>query len=494
VTDTAGGAGAAGRPGAPGGRPAGGQRRGSGGAPPRLCARPPPANRRPPQWWQRQPACCARGPQPGAREPHRPARSGLLSPEQTFFLRENLKLKLLNARLGLLARQTESARADLAAAAAALSSISTPRRAAPRPRPRLLQQVQAQLKVRRICPAWTKPWPRWPQPGRRGASHARRTLVPGPVWRGRGHCTVCRQQPGHGHAVLAALPGRPVAQPGAAAAGGRLRVVARGAARAGSPVGDAAAGPALARPAERAGHARCHAGCLAQLLAGRFLRSASRRWRRWRRKNAGRAGEDAPPMARRSGRWRICWRPRAPRPCRTAPPATSICARPWSRPPRPGVDRSAQQETHEGALLRAARWALDDRDPPAAVQLAGSRCPRAPPAARWRCASSSRRHARRARPPTRWTPRACWPSTGLSRPWRRKASCGAWPWTCSTAPTIRPSCSAPGTRWSRPSAHARAGHPRGPAPGRAGGDATWHVPGCCRCGSSMGQPWATARA
>jgi uroporphyrin-3 C-methyltransferase len=30
----------------------------------------------------------------------------LLSPEQTFFLRENLKLKLLNARLGLLARQT----------------------------------------------------------------------------------------------------------------------------------------------------------------------------------------------------------------------------------------------------------------------------------------------------------------------------------------------------------------------------------------------------
>ena len=37
--------------------------------------------------------------------------AALLSPEQSFFVRENLKLKLLNARLGLLARQLESARA-----------------------------------------------------------------------------------------------------------------------------------------------------------------------------------------------------------------------------------------------------------------------------------------------------------------------------------------------------------------------------------------------
>ena len=40
--------------------------------------------------------------------------AALLSPEQGFFLRENLKLKLLNARLGLLARQKDAARADLA--------------------------------------------------------------------------------------------------------------------------------------------------------------------------------------------------------------------------------------------------------------------------------------------------------------------------------------------------------------------------------------------
>jgi len=39
----------------------------------------------------------------------------LLAPEQAFFLRENLKLKVLNARLGLLSRQLPTARADLGA-------------------------------------------------------------------------------------------------------------------------------------------------------------------------------------------------------------------------------------------------------------------------------------------------------------------------------------------------------------------------------------------
>jgi uroporphyrin-3 C-methyltransferase len=46
--------------------------------------------------------------------------AALLAPEQAYFLRENLKLKLLNARLGLLARQPESAVADLISAEAAL--------------------------------------------------------------------------------------------------------------------------------------------------------------------------------------------------------------------------------------------------------------------------------------------------------------------------------------------------------------------------------------
>jgi len=44
----------------------------------------------------------------------------LITPDQTFFLRENLKLRLLNARLALLSRQTASAVADLQVAQAAL--------------------------------------------------------------------------------------------------------------------------------------------------------------------------------------------------------------------------------------------------------------------------------------------------------------------------------------------------------------------------------------
>ena len=72
--------------------------------------------------------------------------AALLAPEQAFFLRENTKLKLLNARLALLSRQSEVARSDLAGVQAALqryfdaSSRKTQAAAA------LLQQVQASLK------------------------------------------------------------------------------------------------------------------------------------------------------------------------------------------------------------------------------------------------------------------------------------------------------------------------------------------------------------
>ena len=45
----------------------------------------------------------------------------LLAPEQAFFLRENLKLRLLNARLGLLARQMEAVQDDLKNIDAALA-------------------------------------------------------------------------------------------------------------------------------------------------------------------------------------------------------------------------------------------------------------------------------------------------------------------------------------------------------------------------------------
>lgn len=72
--------------------------------------------------------------------------AALLSPEQVFFLRENLKLKILNARLGLLARQPDSARADLATAAASLSRYFDNTARKTQTALALLQQVQGQMK------------------------------------------------------------------------------------------------------------------------------------------------------------------------------------------------------------------------------------------------------------------------------------------------------------------------------------------------------------
>ena len=71
----------------------------------------------------------------------------LLAPEQAFFLRENLKLKLLNARLGLLSRQTESARSDVAGAAAALRKYFDPAARRTQVAMALVQQVQSQLRA-----------------------------------------------------------------------------------------------------------------------------------------------------------------------------------------------------------------------------------------------------------------------------------------------------------------------------------------------------------
>lgn len=72
--------------------------------------------------------------------------AALLAPEQAFFLRENLKLKLLNARLSLLARQHGSARADLAAAALALGKYFDPASARTQAVANQLQQIQAQVR------------------------------------------------------------------------------------------------------------------------------------------------------------------------------------------------------------------------------------------------------------------------------------------------------------------------------------------------------------
>jgi uroporphyrin-3 C-methyltransferase len=71
----------------------------------------------------------------------------LLAPDQAFFLRENLKLRLLNARLALLSRQTDSARADVTAAAAALRSYFDQGARRTQAAAAQLQQVQAQLRA-----------------------------------------------------------------------------------------------------------------------------------------------------------------------------------------------------------------------------------------------------------------------------------------------------------------------------------------------------------
>jgi uroporphyrin-III C-methyltransferase len=73
--------------------------------------------------------------------------AALLSPEQSFFVRENLKLKLLNARLGLLARQMEASRADLAAAALLVNRYFDASARRTQTAAALLLQVQAQMKT-----------------------------------------------------------------------------------------------------------------------------------------------------------------------------------------------------------------------------------------------------------------------------------------------------------------------------------------------------------
>jgi uroporphyrin-3 C-methyltransferase len=73
--------------------------------------------------------------------------AALLSPEQAFFVRENLKLRLQGARLALLARQYEAGRADLAAAQALLGTWFDPASRRTQAAATLLQQVQGLTKA-----------------------------------------------------------------------------------------------------------------------------------------------------------------------------------------------------------------------------------------------------------------------------------------------------------------------------------------------------------
>jgi uroporphyrin-3 C-methyltransferase len=72
--------------------------------------------------------------------------AALLAPEQGFFLRENLKLKLLNARLGLLARQNDAARNDLLAVSVSLKKYFDPNAKKTQLALQLLEKAQALSK------------------------------------------------------------------------------------------------------------------------------------------------------------------------------------------------------------------------------------------------------------------------------------------------------------------------------------------------------------
>ncbi len=74
------------------------------------------------------------------------AQAMLLAPEQAFFLRETLKLRLLNARLALLSRQYDTAQHDLGAALAAIERHADRRQRRVQTALELLRQVQAQAK------------------------------------------------------------------------------------------------------------------------------------------------------------------------------------------------------------------------------------------------------------------------------------------------------------------------------------------------------------
>jgi uroporphyrin-3 C-methyltransferase len=72
--------------------------------------------------------------------------AALLTPQQTFFLRENFKLKLLSARLSVLSRQVDAARGQLAEVSASLNHYFDPASRRVQAAATLLQQIQAWVK------------------------------------------------------------------------------------------------------------------------------------------------------------------------------------------------------------------------------------------------------------------------------------------------------------------------------------------------------------
>ena len=72
--------------------------------------------------------------------------AAMLSPEQSFFVRENMKLRLLNARLALLSRQIASARNDLAVTERDLAQFFDTASRQGHAAQTLMKQVQSQIR------------------------------------------------------------------------------------------------------------------------------------------------------------------------------------------------------------------------------------------------------------------------------------------------------------------------------------------------------------
>jgi hypothetical protein len=134
----------------------------------------------------------------------------MLSPTQAYFLRENLKLRLLNARLALLSRNEAAFRADLIAAQEALVKYFDTRAKRPRRRRRCCARCRQQPGDRDADPVR--------QPERRAQlqseaiSHAFISLVSRPDGRGHRHRRDGALQSGQRGAVLPAAPDRHVAE------------------------------------------------------------------------------------------------------------------------------------------------------------------------------------------------------------------------------------------------------------------------------------------
>ncbi len=106
-----------------------------------------PVHPEPSSWWERLWAD-VQGEAEGLLRVSRVERpeATMLSPDQAFFVRENLKLRLQGARLGILARQYEAARSDLAAASTALGTWFDAASRRTQAAATLLQEVQAQTR------------------------------------------------------------------------------------------------------------------------------------------------------------------------------------------------------------------------------------------------------------------------------------------------------------------------------------------------------------